>query len=356
MSHPSQTLDNLPHHFGVPGFDGKYEADATVSNVTSCTGDAVIHLRKGRLWPLVDARLVLAVTGVVRAAGEEGKAVNARITFEEITMDDRDDLQATPETRPHAHKLGREAQCAISCTFALAHYCARGSQDAAATGTLQVAAEVLGASGQDKDAFGRWLRAGGTSEVVAAVQRVLDDLSARAQQGRESVAGALKDQATLDDAAAAAARENAARMAQVNKVLHDKERAAVLLPSLPASTPSLSSVNCRIFSLGRRNSSRVRVQAAAAEADAASAGPTRISLSEDFAARPQDIFDCLTDAPTISAYTRCRDTLVEKQVTPQQSTPRATLPLPSAIAVAAVASPCRSSRIVIRRALVLRYT
>jgi len=129
------------------------------------------------------------------------------------------------------------------CDFlhALAHYCARGSQDAVATGTLQVAAEVLGASGQDKDAFGRWLRAGGTSEVVAAVQRVLDDLSARAEQGRESVAGALKDQATCDDGAAAAARENAARMAQVNKVLHDKERAAVAPRDPPATLrpPSL---------------------------------------------------------------------------------------------------------------------
>jgi hypothetical protein len=42
-------------------FDGHYDVSMQISNVTRLSGDAVIHLRKGRMWPLCDLQLSLTV-------------------------------------------------------------------------------------------------------------------------------------------------------------------------------------------------------------------------------------------------------------------------------------------------------
>ncbi|MGB1597230.1 MAG: hypothetical protein ACPIOQ_31020, partial [Promethearchaeia archaeon] len=60
--------------------------------MTSITGDCVIHCRKGKLWPLCDLGLSVKFEG---ACGKDGadKKISGQITFPEVTMDDRDDLQ-----------------------------------------------------------------------------------------------------------------------------------------------------------------------------------------------------------------------------------------------------------------------
>lgn len=42
-------------------YEGTFSGHATVTNVSKIAGDSVIHLRKGKLWPLCDLQLVIQV-------------------------------------------------------------------------------------------------------------------------------------------------------------------------------------------------------------------------------------------------------------------------------------------------------
>lgn len=42
-------------------FDGHFDVSMRITNITRLSGDAVIHLRKGRMWPLCDLQLLLSV-------------------------------------------------------------------------------------------------------------------------------------------------------------------------------------------------------------------------------------------------------------------------------------------------------
>jgi len=142
------------------GYSGHFE----VTNITTLTGDCVIHLRKGRLWPLCDLNVALAIKGTCHKDGKD-TAVAGSITFPEVTMDDRDELEvkATASSR-----------------------------------------------GEASEVFGRWLRKEGYKTVEKVVQEFLDALHAKA--GQEKVP---EDAAEKMRAAFAAAE----KMAQVNKMV-----------------------------------------------------------------------------------------------------------------------------------------
>ena len=112
------------------GYAGHYE----ITNITTIKGDCVIHLRKGRLWPLCDLNIAMAVKGDCEKDGKISQ-VSGTITFPEVTMDDRDDLQ----------------------------------REATTTG-----------GGEASEVFGRWLRKEGYKAAEKTVQLFLDALSAKA--------------------------------------------------------------------------------------------------------------------------------------------------------------------------------
>jgi activator of HSP90 ATPase len=112
------------------GYTGHYE----ITNITTIKGDCVIHLRKGRLWPLCDLNIAMAVKGDCEKDGKISQ-VSGTITFPEVTMDDRDDLQ----------------------------------REATTTG-----------GGEASEVFGRWLRKEGYKAAEKTVQLFLDALSAKA--------------------------------------------------------------------------------------------------------------------------------------------------------------------------------
>jgi activator of HSP90 ATPase len=189
----------------------------------SVTGDCVIHLRKGRLWPLCDLNVAMAIKGTCKKDGQESP-ITGTIVFPEITMDDRDDLQVQ-----------------------------------ASTSSRGAASEV----------FGRWLRKEGYKAAEQAVQNFLDALDAKAGQDKPPEDAAEKVKSAL------AAAE---KMAQVNRVM------AADIP-----TPM---------------------------EDAEDQGePTgRLELQEEFLCSAVDVYDCLTVASRINAYSRCSDTVVELRV------------------------------------------
>ena len=114
------------------GYSGHFE----VTNITTLTGDCVIHLRKGRLWPLCDLNVALAIKGTCHKDGKD-TAVAGSIAFPEVTMDDRDELEvkATASSR-----------------------------------------------GEASEVFGRWLRKEGYKTVEKVVKEFLDALHAKAGQ------------------------------------------------------------------------------------------------------------------------------------------------------------------------------
>jgi len=202
------------------GYSGHFE----VTNITTLTGDCVIHLRKGKLWPLCDLNVVLAIKGTCQ---KEGKAspVAGSITFPEVTMDDRDDLEVKATTSSR---------------------------------------------GEASEVFGRWLRKEGYTAAEKAVHDFLDALDAKAGQDKppEDVAEKMR--------AALAAAE---KMAQVNKCVDVRD--------VPTPTDEYEDKG----------------------------EPTgRIELQEDFFCSAADIYDCLTVASRINAYSRCSDTMVELRV------------------------------------------
>ncbi|EKX34644.1 hypothetical protein GUITHDRAFT_90426 [Guillardia theta CCMP2712] len=137
-----------------------------VVNVTSMTGDCVIHLRKGRLWPLCDIRLVLSLEGTCSKGSGSEIPLTAEVVFPEVTVDDRNELE--------------------------------------------IEARVLG-TGEERAAAGRWLRKDGTREVVKAVQAFLDDLNAKASSSNS-------DSPPRDTEKV---KEAAEKMAKVNKVIEE---------------------------------------------------------------------------------------------------------------------------------------
>jgi len=145
------------------GWSGHYE----VTNVTAITGDCVIHLRKGKLWPLADLNVAMAIKGVCEKKDEKSVPITGSITFPEVTMDDRDDLQVRATT---------------------------------------------GAGGAASEAFGRWLRKEGYKAAEEAVQKYLDALNAKAGQEKPPEDDAEKMRQAL---------LAAEKMAQVNKVVAD---------------------------------------------------------------------------------------------------------------------------------------
>jgi len=165
-------------------FDGRFSGSMSVVNVTRVSGDAVIHQRKGRLWPLCDMNVVFAISGQCRQGDGEDVTFTGSISFPEVTVDDRDDLEMT--------------------------------------------ATVNGA-GAEREAAGRWLRKEGGNAVKEAVQGYIDDLSAKASSGTTSVSDAVSAAAQKD---LAKAKEAAAKMAQVNKAYQDHSAAS---PSTPAA-------------------------------------------------------------------------------------------------------------------------
>ena len=145
------------------GYTGHFE----VTNVTSITGDCVIHLRKGRLWPLCDLNVAMTIKGSCEKDGQTSP-ITGTIVFPEVTMDDRDDLQVQASTSSR---------------------------------------------GQGSDVFGRWLRKDGYKAVEQAVHKFLDALDTKAGQDKPPEDAAEK----MKQALAAAEK-----MAQVNRVVaHD---------------------------------------------------------------------------------------------------------------------------------------
>jgi activator of HSP90 ATPase len=145
------------------GYTGHYE----VTNITTIKGDCVIHLRKGKLWPLADLHIAMAIKGSCEKDGTT-KPISGTITFPEVTLDDRDDLQVQASTA-----AGNEAS----------------------------------------DAFGRWLRKEGYKAAEEAVLKFLDELDAKAENSNKDVQ--LPQDAAEKIKQALAAAE---KMAQVNKV------------------------------------------------------------------------------------------------------------------------------------------
>jgi activator of HSP90 ATPase len=142
------------------GYKGHYE----VTNVTSITGDCVIHLRKGRLWPLCDLGLGMSIKGTCEKDGAD-TPITGTIIFPEVTMDDRDNLQVQATTS---------------------------------------------SKGAGSEVFGRWLRKEGYKAAEDAVQKFLDALNAKASANQPP-----EDDAEKMRKALAAAD----KMAQVNKVM-----------------------------------------------------------------------------------------------------------------------------------------
>jgi len=163
---PSLVLGARGEMADFEGWSGHYE----VTNVTAITGDCVIHLRKGRLWPLCDLNVALAIKGTCEKDGKSSP-VTGSITFPEVTMDDRDELQ--------------------------------------------VRATTTGAGGAASEAFGRWLRKEGYKAAEDAVQKYLDALNDKA--GQENAKKPPEEAAEKMREALIAAE----KMAQINKVIAD---------------------------------------------------------------------------------------------------------------------------------------
>ena len=157
---PELTLGTRGEMADFEGWSGHFE----VTNVTTITGDCVIHLRKGRLWPLCDLNLVFAIKGECKKDGTSSP-ITGSVTFPEVTMDDRNDLEVRATT---------------------------------------------GAGGPASEVFGRWLRKEGYKTVENCVQKFLDALDAKAGQDKPPEDAAEKMRQAL------AAAE---KMAQVNKVV-----------------------------------------------------------------------------------------------------------------------------------------
>ena len=152
---------------GFEGLSGHY----AVTNVTSITGDCVIHCRKGKLWPLCDLGLSVKFEGTCGKDGAD-KKISGQITFPEVTMDDRDDLQVQASTSSR---------------------------------------------GEESEVFGRWLRKEGYKAVEQALQQFLDALDAKAQEGNKNKPASAQQEEEAEKMRKALAA--AEKMAQVNKVM-----------------------------------------------------------------------------------------------------------------------------------------